>query len=103
MREIGSENGSTSENFTCRAVDKRLTFLSQGLVMEDQNKASSGAYDFMQLAQHAFAQARANLERARVLTEMGETYLENARLAEHSALQTLDSPVLGAKPPHARQ
>ena len=57
----------------------------------------------MQLAQHAFAQARANLERARVLTEMGETYLESARLAEHSALQTLDSPVLGVKPPHARQ
>ena len=49
--------------------------------MQDQNKAPSGACDFMQLAQHAFAQARANLERARVLTEMGETYLETARLA----------------------
>jgi hypothetical protein len=71
--------------------------------MQDQNKPRSDAYDFMQLAQHAFAQARANLERARVLTEMGETYLESARLAERGALQTLDLPVLGVKPPHARQ
>jgi hypothetical protein len=71
--------------------------------MQDQNKPSSDAYDFMQLAQHAFAQARANLERARVLTEMGETYLKSARLVEHCALQTLDSPVLRVKPPHDRQ
>jgi hypothetical protein len=71
--------------------------------MQDQNKPPSDAYDFMQLAQHAFAQARANLDRARVLTEMGETYFESARLAEHGALRTLDSPVLGVKPPHARQ
>ena len=57
----------------------------------------------MQLAQHAFAQARANLERARVLTEMGETYLETARLAAHSAPKPAGSPVPMFKPPFARQ
>jgi hypothetical protein len=71
--------------------------------MQDQNKPPSDAYDFMQLAQHAFAQARANLERARVLTEMGETYLESARLAERNAPKMPDSPTPVVKPPHARQ
>jgi hypothetical protein len=53
-------------------------------VMQNKNKLPASVSDFVQLAQHAFAQARANLEQARVLTEMGETYLERARLAERS-------------------
>jgi hypothetical protein len=53
--------------------------------MKDEFKSLPGASDFVRLAQHAFAQTRSNLERARVLTEMGETYLENARLAERRA------------------
>jgi hypothetical protein len=71
--------------------------------MQDGNKPPSGVYDLIQLAQHAFAQARANLERASVLTEMGETYLENARLAERNAAKMTDPLIPAAKPPHARQ
>ena len=59
--------------------------------MQDENNSPSNVYDLVQLAQQAFAQARANLERARILTEMGETYLESARLAECSAPKTPDT------------
>jgi hypothetical protein len=60
--------------------------------MQKNNKLPSSVLDFVQLAQHAFAQARANFERARMLTEMAETYLEKARLAELSASKMHDSP-----------
>jgi hypothetical protein len=60
--------------------------------MVDKNKSPSSAQDFLQLAQQLFARARANLERARVLTEMGETYVESARIAERSALKSPDTP-----------
>jgi hypothetical protein len=69
--------------------------------MQDVNKPPSGVYDFIQLAQHAFAQARANLERASVLTD--ETYLESARVAERNAAKMTDPPIPAVKPPHARQ
>jgi hypothetical protein len=75
--------------------------------MQNNNKLPSSLSDFVQLAQHAFAQARANFERARILTEMGETYLEKARLAERNASEVPDSlipPVKGRhKARHARQ
>jgi hypothetical protein len=71
--------------------------------MQDENKPPSGACDFIQLAQYAFAQARANLERARVLTEMGETYMESARLAERNTPKMADPPIRAVKPPHASQ
>ena len=99
-----SEKGALGANFICQWVDKEITFSFDGwLVMQDENKSPSSAYDFIQLAQHAVAQARANLERARVLTEMGETYLERARLAERSAPNFADSPIPALKSPHARQ
>jgi hypothetical protein len=56
-------------------------------VMQNGNKLPFSVSDFVQLAHHAFAQARANLERARALTEIGETYLESARLAEPERFQ----------------
>jgi hypothetical protein len=59
--------------------------------MQSSNKLPSSVSDFVQLAQHAFAQARANFERARMLTATGETYLEKARLAEMSAPEMPDS------------
>jgi hypothetical protein len=59
--------------------------------MQDERKLPSRASDFVQLAQHAFAQARANLERARVLTKVGESLLESARLAKRPAPKTPDS------------
>jgi hypothetical protein len=61
--------------------------------MQDSNKLPSSMSDFVQLAQLAFAQARANFERARALTEMGETYLERARLAERSASKIPHLPI----------
>ena len=61
--------------------------------MQKNNKLPSSMLDFVQLAQHAFAQARANFERARMLTEMAETYLEKARLAELSASKMHDSAI----------
>ena len=63
--------------------------------MQNSNKQPSSVCDFVQLAEHAFAQARANVERARKLTEMGETYLQRARLAERGAI-----PVIGAPRAH---
>jgi hypothetical protein len=71
--------------------------------MQDENKSPSSAYDFLQLARHAFAQARANLERARVLTEMGETYIESAMLAERSAPKSPDMSAPANEAPHALQ
>ena len=71
--------------------------------MQDEKRSPSSAYDFVQLAQHAFAQARANLERARVLTEMGETYMESARLAERNAGKSPDMPTPADRDPHALQ
>jgi hypothetical protein len=58
--------------------------------------------DFVELAQHAFAQARANFERACKLTEMGETYLEKARLAERGADKMPVSSIPLAKARQAR-
>jgi hypothetical protein len=71
--------------------------------MQDKNKSPSSVYDFVQLAQHAFAQAQANLERARVLTEMGENYMESAMLAERNVGKAPDMPTPADKDPHAIQ
>jgi hypothetical protein len=46
--------------------------------MQKNSKIPSSAGDFLQLAQLALEQARVNLESARVLTEMGQRFLENA-------------------------
>jgi hypothetical protein len=40
--------------------------------------ATTATTRFLVMAQRAFAEARANLERARVLSEMGESYLVKA-------------------------
>jgi hypothetical protein len=71
--------------------------------MQDDNRMPSIVYDFVQLAQHAFAQARANFERARALTEMGEAYLESARLAERGVSTMSDLPPQVDKNPQALQ
>jgi hypothetical protein len=59
--------------------------------MQNKSKSQSSVCDFVQLARHAFAQARANFEQARLLTEMAETHLERARLAERSPSEKADS------------
>ena len=71
--------------------------------MQDDNRMPTIVYDFVQLAQHAFAQARANFERARILTEMGEAYLESARLAERGVSTIPDLPARVNEDPQALQ
>jgi hypothetical protein len=71
--------------------------------MQDDNRIPTIVYDFVQLAQHAFAQARANFERARILTEMGEAYLESARLAERGGSKIPDLPARVNEDPQALQ
>jgi hypothetical protein len=56
--------------------------------MQDQDNVRSDARDFIQLAQLAFKQARANLESARVMMEKAERFLENARTAKRKAAAT---------------
>jgi hypothetical protein len=46
--------------------------------VQKNSKIPSSPGDFVRLAQLAFEQARINLESARVLTEMGQGFLENA-------------------------
>jgi hypothetical protein len=50
--------------------------------MTDDNETTPSVGDFILLAQRAFAQARTNLEMARALSEMGESYLAKAKAAE---------------------
>jgi hypothetical protein len=66
--------------------------------MQNHKKLPQTAGDFVQLAQHALAQAQANFERARAFTEMGEAYLKNARLAGRSECKISDPPISIVKP-----
>jgi hypothetical protein len=56
-----------------------------GVSMQNDGEGAASARHFLIMAERAFSQARTNLEKARVLSELGETYIAKVQAVDLNA------------------